>query len=59
MRTKFWSENLRGREFRRPNHRWEDNIRTHLKEIGGKVWTGHISLRDILFMNMVTSLKVP
>jgi len=27
MRTKFWSERLKGRDPRgRPRHRWEDNI---------------------------------
>jgi hypothetical protein len=24
MYTKFWLENLKGREFIRPRHRWED-----------------------------------
>jgi hypothetical protein len=26
----------------RTRHRWEDNIRTYSKEVGGKVWTGFI-----------------
>jgi hypothetical protein len=29
----------------RPRHKWEDNIRTDLKKIGGKVWTGSMWLR--------------
>jgi hypothetical protein len=35
------------RPLRRPGHRWEDNIRMDLREIGweGKVWTGCIWLR--------------
>jgi hypothetical protein len=33
------------RPLRRPKHRWEDNIRMDLGEIGWKVWTGFIWLR--------------
>jgi hypothetical protein len=33
------------RPLRRPGRRWEDNIRTDLSELGGKVWTGCIWLR--------------
>jgi hypothetical protein len=29
----------------RPRSRWEDSIIIHLREIGGKVWTGFIWLR--------------
>jgi hypothetical protein len=29
----------------RPRHRWEDNIRMDLREIGGMVWTRFIWLR--------------
>jgi hypothetical protein len=36
MRTMFWLENLMGRD-RSHRRRWEDNIRTDLKEIG---WEG-------------------
>jgi hypothetical protein len=36
MHTKFWLENLK-RPFRQPRHRWENNIRRYLKEIG---WEG-------------------
>jgi hypothetical protein len=32
--TVFWLENLKGREFGRPRHRWEDNIRMDLRGIG-------------------------
>jgi hypothetical protein len=30
------------RPYKRPRHRWEDNIRMYLREISGKVWTGFI-----------------
>jgi hypothetical protein len=33
----------RKRHLRRPRHRWEENIRIILREIGGKLWTGCIS----------------
>jgi hypothetical protein len=33
------------RPLRRPWHRWEDNIRTDVREKGGKVWTGCFWLR--------------
>jgi hypothetical protein len=35
----------RKRPFRRPRHRWEDNIRMDCKKWGGKLWTGCICLR--------------
>jgi hypothetical protein len=31
----------------RPRHRWEDNIRIGLREIGWEVWTGSIWLRMV------------
>jgi hypothetical protein len=34
---KFWLENLKGRAIGRPRHRWEDNIRMDLREIGWEV----------------------
>jgi hypothetical protein len=34
MCTKFWLENLKGRDHVKDRHRWEDNIRMDLKEIG-------------------------
>jgi len=37
MHTKFWSENLKVREFGRPRRRWEDNIIMDLREVG---WEG-------------------
>jgi len=38
MHTKFWSEKTKGkRPLGRPRHRWENNIRTALREIG---WEG-------------------
>jgi hypothetical protein len=36
MHTKFWLENLK-RSCRKSRHRWEDNIRMDLREIG---WEG-------------------
>jgi hypothetical protein len=33
----FLLENLREEPLGRPNHRWEDNIRTDLREIGWEV----------------------
>jgi hypothetical protein len=32
--TGFWWENLRERPLRRPRHKWEDNIRMDLQEVG-------------------------
>jgi hypothetical protein len=40
MNTKFYSKNPG-----RPRHRWEDNITSDLRELGGKVWTGCIWIR--------------
>jgi hypothetical protein len=40
MNTKFWSENMKGREHSedgRPRRRWEENIRMDLRKIG---WEG-------------------
>jgi hypothetical protein len=38
MRTQFWSENPEGkRPLETSRHRWEDNIRKDLREIGYKV----------------------
>jgi hypothetical protein len=33
-RTKFWSENLKGKPLGRPMHKWENNITMDLREIG-------------------------
>jgi len=33
-------ENLTNRSLGRPRHRWEYNIRMHLKEMVGRAWTG-------------------
>jgi hypothetical protein len=38
-------ENLKGREFGRPRHRQEDNIRQILEKKGGRVWNEFIWLR--------------
>jgi hypothetical protein len=37
MHKKFLSGNLNGRDCRRPTHRWYDNIKMDLREIG---WEG-------------------
>jgi hypothetical protein len=29
----------------RPRHRWEDNIKMNLREVGWRAWTGSIWLR--------------
>jgi hypothetical protein len=34
MYAVFWLENLKGRDHSKTRHRWEDNIRTDLKETG-------------------------
>jgi hypothetical protein len=35
MCSKFWSENLKGRDhFGRPRRRWEGNIEINLKDVG-------------------------
>jgi hypothetical protein len=34
VHEQFQSENLKKRAFGRPKHRWEDNIKMDLKEIG-------------------------
>ena len=35
MCTGFWWGNLRERPLGRPRHRWEDNIKMDLQEVGG------------------------
>jgi len=37
------------RQFRRPRHRWEDNIKINFKEGGGRVGTRLIWLRTRIF----------
>ena len=32
--TRFWWGNLRERQLGRPRHRWEDNIKMDLQELG-------------------------
>jgi len=49
MRTKCWSENLKGRNHAEDlAHRWEDNIRMDLSEIGweGMDWSHLAQDRD-------------
>jgi len=45
MHTKFWSENLKLRDYSVDVRRWEDNIRMDLREIGWELWTKFIWLR--------------
>jgi hypothetical protein len=60
--THFWLENLK-RPFRRPRHRWEDNIRMDLRETGweGVDWMGlaQDSGQWRAFVNTVMNLQVP
>jgi hypothetical protein len=41
----FGGETLGKRPLERPRHRWEDNIKMYLKEVGWGAWTGLIWLR--------------
>jgi hypothetical protein len=59
----FWSESLKGREFRRSRRRREDNIRMDLMEIGweGVDWIHLAQDRDQwrAVVNTVMNLRVP
>jgi hypothetical protein len=55
---------IRGKEpLGRPRHRWEDNIKMDLQELGcgGTEWTGLAQDRDRWWalMNAVMNLRVP
>jgi hypothetical protein len=47
----------------RPRHRWEDNIKMDLREIGIKganwIWLAHDRVQWQAFVNMVMNLRVP
>jgi hypothetical protein len=47
----------------RPRRRWEDNIKTNLREVGRGVWTGLIWLSigtgDWALVNEVINFRVP
>ena len=62
MDTGFWCGNLR-RPFGRPRHRWEDNIKMDLQEVGceGMDWINVAQDRDRwrTLMNTVMNLPVP
>jgi hypothetical protein len=46
IHTIFWLEKPEGRiQLGRPRGRWEDSIKTDLREIRWKMWGGFISLR--------------
>jgi hypothetical protein len=45
------------RPFGRPRHRWEDNIKMDIQEVG--VWTGSSWLRIGTGVNVVMNLRVP
>jgi hypothetical protein len=53
------------RPLRRPRHRWEDNIKMYLREVGWEgAWTGSIWPRTgtcggLAVVNMVMNLRVP
>ena len=64
MHIGFWWENLREkRPLGRPRHRWEDNIKMDLREVGcgGMDWVDLAQDRDRwrAVMNMVMNLPVP
>jgi len=41
VHTGFWWENPEGkRQLGRPRHRWEDNIKIYLQDLGWGKWTG-------------------
>jgi hypothetical protein len=45
-RQDFGGETLKGKKpLGRPTHRWEDNIKTDIQEVGWGAWTGLIWLR--------------
>jgi hypothetical protein len=48
MHTKFWSENMKGRDHSAVRIRWEDNGRIELRETGWKnvVWMRLVQDRD-------------
>jgi hypothetical protein len=48
MQAKFWSRNLKGRDYSEDlRRRWEDNIRMELREIGweGEDWMNFLRIR--------------
>jgi hypothetical protein len=63
VHTTFWLGGLKGESLGRPRHRWEDNIKMDLGEIGfGDVNWIHLaqdSNRWQALVNMVMSLQVP
>jgi ribosome biogenesis protein Nip4 len=64
MCTKFWLKNSEGkRPLRKPGHRWEDNIKMNLRDIGfgGVDWIHIAQVRDWwqVLVNMVMNLLFP
>jgi hypothetical protein len=37
IHARFWQDEVKERDHLEPRHRWEDNIKLHLKEMG---WEG-------------------
>ena len=63
MYTGFWWGNLRERDHLGPRHRWEDNIKMDLQEVGcgGLDWIELAEDRDRwrALVNGVMDLRVP
>jgi hypothetical protein len=63
VHTTFWLGGLRGGTTRKTRHRWEDNIKMDLREIGfGDVECIHLAQdrdRWRAFVNTVMNLRVP
>jgi len=60
--TGFWLGGLKVRDhWERPRHRWEDNIKLDLREIGidGVNWIQLAWDKWLAFVNMVMNLQVP
>jgi hypothetical protein len=63
VHTGFWWGDLREGELGRPRHRWEDNIKMDLQEVGwgGMGWIDMAQDRDRwrALVNAVMNLMVP
>jgi hypothetical protein len=63
MHTGFWGETCENETTWKTRHRWQDNIKTNLQEVGcgGVEWIELAQDRDKLeaLVNVVTNLRVP
>ena len=61
--TRFWWGKLRENPLGRPRHRWEDNIKMNLQEVGcgGKEWIELAQDRDrwLELVNAVMNFRFP